>query len=181
MAGKPSRAALLSWLGAFLTEVGAFVLQQMLNSVPPWVPYATFIILLAIWMAIYAFYLKPRDDRSRHPSEELERSIFRNQVAEEIRSILDQITGRIDVPSRISYQVWRSKSDAEKIELFGDDDYRSINALYNSVDRSNQITERGDRDSIQNAMKKTSFLAINKEAERVFDEVKWLNLQKSAT
>jgi hypothetical protein len=168
-------------VGAFVTEVGAYVLQQMLNIVPPWVPYPTFVILLGIWMAIYLFYLKPRDDRSRHPSEELERSIFRNQVTEEIRSILDQISGRIEVPSRISYQVWRSKSDAEKIELLGDDDYRSVNALYNSVDRSNQITERGDRDSIENAMKKTAFLAIHKEAERVFNEVKWLNLQKSGT
>jgi hypothetical protein len=30
-------------------------------------------------------------------------------------------------------------------------------------------------------MKKTSFLAIHKEAERVFNEVKWLNFQKSGT
>jgi hypothetical protein len=153
----------------------------MLNIVPSWVPYGSFFGLAALWVVIYLFYTKRRDDRSNAPSSELQKSNFRNQVTEEIRDILNQISGRIEIPSRISYQVWRSKSDAEKIELLGDDDYRSVNALYNSVDRSNQITERGDRDSIENAVKKTSFPAIHKEAERVFNEVRWLNLQKSGT
>ena len=99
-----------------MSELGAYVLQQTLNIVPSWVPYWTFIGLAVIWIAIYLFYSKRK---SAPPSLELQKSNFRNQVNEEIKDILHQIGGRIEIPSRIGYQVWRSKSDAEKIELLG--------------------------------------------------------------
>ncbi len=111
-------------------------------------------------------------------SFEVRKSNFRNQVSEEVRQILDQLDGPVTVPSRIGYQVWRSKSDAEKIELLGDDDYRSIKPFYDAIEKSNQITQRTDQEAMENAMNGTSFQAIFGEAQRVASVVKWLDLQK---
>src|SRR5260370_27716510 len=114
MVGKPTRTALLSWVGASASELGAYVLQQTLNIVPSWVPYWTFVGLAVTWIAIYLFYSKRK---SAPPSLELQKSKFRNQVTEEIKDILHQISGRIEISSRIGYHVWRSNSDPEKINL----------------------------------------------------------------
>jgi hypothetical protein len=136
-------------------------------------------LLITLWVAELPIgallHIITREKKEKQAKEisVIDKSNFRNQVQNEIISILEGMNNVIvvGVGVAIPYSVWNSITDYEKIELLGDDDYQSINAFYHTIDESNRITRKGD---IPNALTGASYQSIIREAERIFREISWL-------
>jgi hypothetical protein len=126
----------------------------------------------------YDAFKKDKPIKFEYPSE-IGKSNFRNRVAEEVITILRGLDNMIVVPSTIPNPVWGSVTSHEKTQLLGDDHYRSTNAFFKAVEKSNEITGKADQRALQNAAQGgKSYQPVIREAERIFAEINWLKPRK---
>jgi hypothetical protein len=181
---------ILAWITVVAVVLGVVLqLLQFIGITPSILaPYSAYVgvglIFLALIMSLILTILHFRSKSHVTPRvlgtepSEVEKSNFRNRVKDEIVSTLQELDSIIQVPSVISCPVWKSVTDYEKIRLLGDSDYRSVDAFYKAVHRSNEITGRANGGAIQNAIDGASYRAIIREAERIFNEISWLRLER---
>ncbi len=180
---------ILAWISVVAVVLGVVLqLLQFIGITPSILaPYSEYVglgliflaLIMSLTLTILHFRSKSHTTQpvlSSEPSE-VEKSNFRNRVKDEIVSILQGLDSIVQVPSVISYPVWKSVTDYEKIRLLGDNDYRSVDAFYKAVYKSNEITGRASGGAIQNAIDGMSYRAIIREAERIFSEISWLRLE----
>jgi hypothetical protein len=181
---------ILAWITIVAVVLGVVLqLSQFIGITPSILaPYSVYlglgIIFLAVIMGLILTTLHFRRQSQvtlpvlgTEPSE-AEKSNFRNRVKDEIVSILHGLDSIIQVPSVIPYPVWKSVTDYEKIRLLGDSDYRSVDAFYKTVQKSNEIAGRANGRAAQNAIDGRSHRAIIREAERIFNEISWLKFER---
>ncbi len=155
-----------------LTLLVDFLASQWLPSIPLWI-----IVAVTVGILILGVALLSREKDAVTPTEQspILRADFRNQISDEIVYILDYLDNTIVIPSRVNYSVWNSKLDAEKILLLGDNDRRSLNRFYKTIDRANEIQTQEDSSRMfQDAIDGGSRRTIIPEAKRIFEEIEWL-------
>jgi FtsZ-interacting cell division protein ZipA len=167
-------ASILFFVATFPVD---YLVYTLLPSISTIIIAIITIALLVIACGLWFSEKKEGEEKGEKRPSEVQKSNFRNRVENEIISILEGMNNVIvvGVGVGIPYSIWNSITDYEKIQLLGDDDYRSINTFYHAIDESNRVTQKGD---IQNAISGTSYQPIIKEAERIFNETSWLRPKK---
>jgi hypothetical protein len=110
---------------------------------------------------------------------ELERVFFRNQLFEELVSILYQLRSPVLVRLVITYSVWRSRSESEKIRFLGANDFALLNAFYGRVNRRNRFYSHAAITAVQDAQYESSRLEIINDVRRLFNTIPWLEVRRS--
>jgi hypothetical protein len=162
-------ASLAFSAGAILV---GYLVYLVLPTVPLWL-----IVVATIVVFVLGILLSRTDKTVKIPIEqdEILRADFHNQVFEEIVSVPDYLDNAIVIPSRINCPIWKSKLDGEKILLLGENDWRSLDRFYRTIDRANEIQTLKDASRmIQDAIDGESRRAIVLGAKGIFREIEWL-------